>query len=103
MAGPAGYIPSLPGLPTLVARRPRAPEPRSPLDPAPSSPGAAPPLTIRAIRTVPEYDACEELQRRAWGYRDIDVVPKNELISASKAGGVVLGAFAPAEAGAQGQ
>jgi predicted GNAT superfamily acetyltransferase len=56
-------------------------------------------LTIRPIRTVPEYDACEEIQRRAWGYQDLDVVPTNELISAAKAGGVVLGAYEPAAPG----
>ncbi len=53
----------------------------------------APGFEIRPIGSVPEYDACEEIQRRAWGYADIDVVPTNELISIAKAGGVVLGAF----------
>jgi chorismate synthase len=48
---------------------------------------------IRPAETIAEYDACEEIQRRAWGYQDIDVVPTNELISAVRAGGVVLGAF----------
>jgi predicted GNAT superfamily acetyltransferase len=50
-------------------------------------------LTIRRVATIAEYDACEEMQRRAWGYADIDVVPTNELVSAAKAGGLVLGAF----------
>jgi len=51
------------------------------------------PLTIRPVSTIVEYDACEEIQRRAWGYRDIDVVPTNELISVERSGGLVLGAF----------
>lgn len=51
------------------------------------------PLTIRPVQSVAEYDGCEEVQRRAWGYADIDIVPTNELISIAKAGGLVLGAF----------
>lgn len=50
-------------------------------------------LAIRRVETIAEYDACEEIQRRAWGYKDIDVVPTNELISVVKAGGLVLGGF----------
>jgi predicted GNAT superfamily acetyltransferase len=50
-------------------------------------------LTIRRVGSIAEYDACEELQRRAFGYADLDVVPTNELISADASGGLVLGAF----------
>src|SRR5205814_917580 len=55
-------------------------------------------LTIRPIGSVAEYDACEDLQRRAFRYADLDVVPTNELISADASGGLVLGAFAEGRA-----
>jgi len=64
---------------------------------------SAPPCAIRPVATIAEYDACEEIQRKAWGYQDIDVVPTNELLSVAKAGGLVLGAFAQAAAAAQGE
>ncbi len=50
-------------------------------------------MEIRPIARIEEYRACEALQKRAFGYADIDVVPKNELISIAHAGGLVLGAF----------
>lgn len=51
-------------------------------------------LELRPIRTVDEYHACEELQRRAWGFEtDLDVVPLTQLVAASKSGGILLGAF----------
>lgn len=36
---------------------------------------------------------CEDVQRRAFGYADIDIVPKNELVSIARSGGLVIGAF----------
>lgn len=60
--------------------------------------GSGPPLgelTIRPPRTTDEYHACEELQRRAWGFAsDLDVVPLTLLLVAQKNGGILLGAFA---------
>lgn len=52
-------------------------------------------VRCRLVETIDEIEACEELQRRAFGYDDIDVVPTNELRSIQKAGGLVLGAFCP--------
>lgn len=48
---------------------------------------------IRPVASTAEFLACEEIQRRAFGYADRDIVPKNELISIARSGGLVLGAF----------
>jgi predicted GNAT superfamily acetyltransferase len=50
-------------------------------------------IAIRDVHSPEEYLACETLQARAFGYADRDIVPKNELISIARAGGLVLGAF----------
>ncbi len=51
---------------------------------------------IRPVATTAEYRACEGLQLRAWGFAsERDVVPLTQLLAAHKAGGLVLGAFAP--------
>ncbi len=51
-------------------------------------------FAVRPVEGGAEYKACEALQKRVWGYADLDVVPKNELISVAFSGGSVLGAFA---------
>jgi predicted GNAT superfamily acetyltransferase len=57
-------------------------------------------VRIRPVETVPEYRACQELQRRAWGIvEDGYVVPVATMISVQHAGGLVLGAFVPGEDG----
>ena len=53
----------------------------------------SPDVVIRALDSLFEFEGCEELQRRVWGYADIDVIPTNELINIQKNGGLVLGAF----------
>lgn len=68
----------------------------SPAQPAAAGPGA---FACRELGAIRELEACEELQRRAFGYADIDVVGTNELRSIQKAGGLVLGAFVPSEPG----
>lgn len=54
-------------------------------------------IEIREIERIEEYRAAEELQREAWGFRDRDVVPLNQLRAARAAGGVVIGAFDDAQ------
>jgi predicted GNAT superfamily acetyltransferase len=55
---------------------------------------AYPPIMeIRDVAAIEEFRACEALQKAAFGYEDLDVVPKNELISIARSGGIVLGAF----------
>src|SRR5437870_10247903 len=40
-----------------------------------------------------EYHAVEGIQKEAWGFHDLDVVPAATLIATQHAGGSVLGAF----------
>ena len=48
---------------------------------------------IREARTEDEFHAIEDLQRAAWQFSDLDVVPFAILIASQWAGGVVLVAF----------
>ncbi|RME70160.1 MAG: GNAT family N-acetyltransferase, partial [Planctomycetota bacterium] len=50
-------------------------------------------LQIEPLATPGAMQACVRLQRLAWGYADLDVVPVNELLSVARSGGIVLGAF----------
>ncbi len=53
-------------------------------------------VAIRRARSVADYLACQEAQRRAWGIKeDSYVVPLATLIGAQLHGGLVLGAFTP--------
>lgn len=40
-----------------------------------------------------EHRAIEEIQKEAWGFNDLDIVPAATLIATQHAGGIVLGAF----------
>lgn len=48
---------------------------------------------IRDVERDAEYHAVEEIQKEAWGFDDLDVVPAATLIATQHAGGSVLGAF----------
>ena len=51
-------------------------------------------FTIRPLKTIDEYHACEALQRQAWPMDDdLEVVPLHLLLSVHKNGGLLLGAF----------
>jgi predicted GNAT superfamily acetyltransferase len=50
-------------------------------------------LTIRKLKTIEEYRGCEDIQKAVWKFSDREVIPVNELITAQRNGGVVLGAF----------
>jgi predicted GNAT superfamily acetyltransferase len=50
-------------------------------------------FTIRHLETTEDYQAAEEVQRRAWGLSDLDVAPVHILLTIHKNGGLVLGAF----------
>lgn len=50
-------------------------------------------IEIRPLQALEELHACEELQRRIWGFSDLSVVPHHLLLTAQKSGGVLLGAF----------
>jgi predicted GNAT superfamily acetyltransferase len=48
---------------------------------------------IRDVEGEPEFHAIEDLQKEAWQFSDLDVVPAATLIATQHAGGIVLGAF----------
>jgi predicted GNAT superfamily acetyltransferase len=50
-------------------------------------------LIIRDVLTQEDFRETENIQREAWGFEDLDVVPAAHLIAAKWAGGIVLGAF----------
>src|SRR5215216_3815585 len=48
---------------------------------------------IREAKGEAHYRAVEEIQRIAWGFSDLDIVPAATLIATGHAGGMTLGAF----------
>lgn len=50
-------------------------------------------VTIAPFRDRADYKSCEEIQREVWRSQDIDIVPASLLISASRTGGTLLGAY----------
>jgi predicted GNAT superfamily acetyltransferase len=48
---------------------------------------------IRDVESEPELHSVEEIQKQAWGFSDLDIVPAATLIATQHAGGIVLGAF----------
>lgn len=48
---------------------------------------------IHDVEGEPEFHAIEDLQKEAWQFSDLDVVPAATLIATQHAGGIVLGAF----------
>jgi predicted GNAT superfamily acetyltransferase len=48
---------------------------------------------IRDVEAEAEYHAIEDIQKEAWGFDDLDVVPAATLVATQYAGGSVLGAF----------
>ena len=50
-------------------------------------------VTFRPFSSLPDYEACIELQRLTWGRDFSDVVPLSILKITQKAGGIAAGAF----------
>ena len=50
-------------------------------------------FVIREAQNASDYEAIEDIQREAWGFEDIDIVPGDMLIASQHAGSIVLGAF----------
>ncbi|MGH9413300.1 MAG: GNAT family N-acetyltransferase, partial [Terriglobales bacterium] len=50
-------------------------------------------VVIRALDTPAEMEACVNLQRQAWGFTDLDLIPRRVFVVARKIGGQVLGAW----------
>lgn len=53
-------------------------------------------MTIRPLIEIAEFEKCVELQREAWGWADVDLLPVRFLIVQHHIGGLVIGAFEPA-------
>jgi predicted GNAT superfamily acetyltransferase len=51
------------------------------------------PLVIRPLGSLDEFKAAERLQQEVWGYDAVTVIPLAQLLTASKFGGLCLGAF----------
>ena len=50
-------------------------------------------ITVRAVTNVAEMGACVDLQRRVWGYSELDTVPDQIFVVADKTGGQVMVAY----------
>lgn len=50
-------------------------------------------ITVRPLRTLAEFRACHGVQKEAWSFPDLLVIPYTQLFTVSRHGGVVLGAF----------
>lgn len=48
---------------------------------------------IRDAQDEAEHHAIEDIQREAWSFSDLDIVPAATMIATQHAGGIVLGAF----------
>jgi predicted GNAT superfamily acetyltransferase len=53
--------------------------------------------TIRPCTSLSELRACVALQKEVWNFSDAELVPLRIFVVATKIGGQVIGAFAPAE------
>ena len=53
---------------------------------------------IREAQSEADFHAIEDVQRDAWGFNDLDIVPAATLMATVHAGGMVLGAFEGARA-----
>lgn len=50
-------------------------------------------FAIRDVAGEAEHHAIEDIQKEAWGFNELDIVPAATLIATQHAGGIVLGAF----------
>ncbi|MGH9617692.1 MAG: GNAT family N-acetyltransferase [Acidobacteriaceae bacterium] len=50
-------------------------------------------IEVRKIVSIPEMEACVQLQQSVWQFRDLDIVPRRMFAVANAVGGQVLGAW----------
>jgi predicted GNAT superfamily acetyltransferase len=50
-------------------------------------------FSIRPVSQDHEYHEIEEIQREAWSFSDLDIVPAATLVATQHVGGLVIGAF----------
>lgn len=63
------------------------------MDSAPADRALETGIAIRDIVTFEEIRQVEELQKTAWGFEDLDVIPLPMLVAVRELGGILLGAF----------
>ncbi|MBN1284889.1 MAG: hypothetical protein JXB47_05805 [Anaerolineae bacterium] len=56
-------------------------------------------MSIKSLHTLDAFRACEDLQVQVWQLHDRELVPDHIFLTSVRHGGVVLGAFAPGDAG----
>jgi predicted GNAT superfamily acetyltransferase len=50
-------------------------------------------IEVRKIVTIPDMEACVQLQQAVWQFRDLDIIPRRMFAVANAVGGQVLGAW----------
>ncbi len=55
---------------------------------------AAETIEVRKIVSIPDMEACVQLQQSVWQFRDLDIVPRRMFAVANAIGGQVMGAWA---------
>jgi predicted GNAT superfamily acetyltransferase len=50
-------------------------------------------IAVKKIVSIPEMEACVQLQQSVWQFRDLDVIPRRMFAVANAVGGQVLGAW----------
>lgn len=63
------------------------------------TPQTAEGMNIRPLHGAADYDRCTVLEKRVWGYTDIEVVPTTMFVVAGETGGQIFGAFDPQAGG----
>jgi predicted GNAT superfamily acetyltransferase len=51
-------------------------------------------IEVRKIVSIPDMEACVQLQKAVWQFRDLDIIPRRMFAVANAVGGQVLGAWA---------
>ncbi len=50
-------------------------------------------ITIKPLKTLDEFRTCQQVQKAAWQFPDLLIIPYTQLTSVQHNGGLVLGAF----------
>jgi predicted GNAT superfamily acetyltransferase len=50
-------------------------------------------IEVRKIISIPDMEACVQLQQAVWQFRDLDIIPRRMFAVANAVGGQVLGAW----------
>jgi predicted GNAT superfamily acetyltransferase len=50
-------------------------------------------IAVRPLETLAEFEACHGVQKEAWAFPDLLIIPYTQLVTIQQNGGIVLGAF----------